>query len=219
MSRVTGSILAVDRKTGPVLYIKARDRHGRQIKKRLGPAHTGRGRPQPGTWTDKQAQDALREFLTDLGRVPDGPKQSATFTDATRVWLHYVEHDRKRRPSTLRDYRNSLKAYLLPAFGERDIHGITADDIDNWREQQVAEGRLSDRTINKLLALLHRIFARAARVYGLPGNPAAGANRQPHPRTATSKSSTLPTCCCSPRTPQAAKTPRSTPSPRTPDSA
>jgi hypothetical protein len=37
MSRVTGSIITVDRKTGPVLYIKARDRTGRQIKKRLGP--------------------------------------------------------------------------------------------------------------------------------------------------------------------------------------
>jgi len=37
MSRVTGSVITVDRKSGPVLFIKARDRTGRRIKKRLGP--------------------------------------------------------------------------------------------------------------------------------------------------------------------------------------
>ena len=63
MKRVTGSLIEVERKSGPVYYMKARDRDGRQIKRKLGPV---------ADWPRKQAQDALRDFLTDLGRVPDG---------------------------------------------------------------------------------------------------------------------------------------------------
>ncbi len=66
-SRVSGTVLTVERKDGPVYYLKARDRNGRQIKKRLGPVHAGRGKPTPGAWTQKQAQDAVRDLLTDLG--------------------------------------------------------------------------------------------------------------------------------------------------------
>ena len=32
MARVSGTLITVDRKGGPVLYIKARDRNGRQIQ-------------------------------------------------------------------------------------------------------------------------------------------------------------------------------------------
>ena len=34
--RVTGSLIVVERKTGPVYFLKARDRDGRQIKRKLG---------------------------------------------------------------------------------------------------------------------------------------------------------------------------------------
>lgn len=179
MPRVTGSVVSVPRKGGPVMYLLARDRHGRQIKKRLGPANTGRGRQAPDTWTRKQAEDALREFLIELGRVPDGPAETVLFKDAVRAWLHYVEHDRKRRPSTVRDYRNATDHRLIPVFGDRSLAAITAEDIDRWRERLVADGELSDRTINKLLTILHGIFKRGQKVYGLPVNPVATADRQP----------------------------------------
>lgn len=181
-ARVTGTIVTVDRKTGPVLYLKARDVNGRQIKRRLGPAHEGRGKPAPGTWTRKQAEDKLRDLLTDLGRTAAGPVENVPFSDAVAAWLRYVEHDRKRRPSTVADYKNAARTYLIPAFGDRPLHDITAEEIDQWRAGLVAAGHLSDRTINKLLALLHGIFKRAQRVYGLTGNPAAGADRQPYGR-------------------------------------
>jgi hypothetical protein len=56
MNRVTGSLIVVKRQIGPVYYIKARDHDGRQIKRKLGPVDD---------WPHKQAQDALRDFLTD----------------------------------------------------------------------------------------------------------------------------------------------------------
>ena len=107
----------------------------------------------------------------------------AAFADAAAEWLRYVEHDRKRRASTIEDYRNVVRHNLLPEFGETPLEQITTDWIDAYRAGLVAEGRLSDRTINKLLVLLHGIFRRAQRVYGLPGNPVAAVERQPVQRS------------------------------------
>ena len=73
IGRVTGSLIVVERKTGPIYFLKARDRDGRQIKRRLGPV---------ADWPRKQAQDALRDFLTDLGRVPDRGDPAVTFAYA-----------------------------------------------------------------------------------------------------------------------------------------
>jgi len=77
-----------------------------------------------------------------------------------------------------------VSCYLLPAFGEdTTIEDITTADVDAYRSGLVAGGRLSDRTINKTLVLLHGIFKRAEREHGLAGNPVAGAERQPYRRS------------------------------------
>ena len=44
MARVTGHVYLVDRKTGPQWYAKYRLADGKQVQRKLGPAHTGRGR-------------------------------------------------------------------------------------------------------------------------------------------------------------------------------
>jgi integrase len=94
-------------------------------------------------------------------------------------WLRYTEHDRKRRPSTVADYRK-VSETLLAEFGrETSLSAVTAERIDSYRARLVAEGRLSARTINKYLVALHGIFRRAQRVHGLPSNPVAGIERQP----------------------------------------
>jgi integrase len=67
---------------------------------------------------------------------------------------------------------------LLPEFDETPLEQITTECVDHYRARLLAEGRLSDRTINKLLVLLHGIFRRAQRSYGLPGNPVAAGDRQ-----------------------------------------
>ena len=73
---------------------------------------------------------------------------------------------------------------LIPEFGEQTrLDEIDTAKIDAYRAKLVAEGRLSARTINKRLAQLHAIFKRAQRVHGLPTNPVAGAERQPHRRS------------------------------------
>lgn len=51
--------------------------------------------------------------------------------------------------------------------------------MDSHRAHLVAEGRLAPRTINKYLLVLHAIFKRAQRHFGLTSNPVAGLDRQP----------------------------------------
>lgn len=101
MARVTGHILTVDRDAGPVYYLKARDGTGRQIKHKLGPV---------ADWPRKTAEDALRDWLTDLGRAPTPTHTGVTLGEAGAAWLRYVEHEKARRASTVRDYRNTQKA-------------------------------------------------------------------------------------------------------------
>jgi integrase len=108
--RATGHTYLVKRKRGDQWYVKYRLPNGRQVQKRLGPAHVGRGRPPEGYFTKRTAQETLEAILTDArrGTLAGMTTTGATFADAAAEWLRYVEHDRKRRPSTVRDYRNTI---------------------------------------------------------------------------------------------------------------
>jgi integrase len=108
--------------------------------------------------------------------MPAGPK--VTFGEACSEWLRYVEFDRQRSPSTLRDYRNSVNRYLLPELGaETPLARIDTARIDAMRERLLAEGVLSRRTIQKLLVMLHGILQRAKRKGWVAANAAADAER------------------------------------------
>jgi integrase len=181
MNRATGYVYTVNRKRGPQWYVKYRLPDGRRVQKLIGPAHAGRGRPPEGHFTKKTANDALQAILTDArrGTLAGMTTTGATFADAAAEWLRYVEQDRKRRPSTVRDYRSTLEVRLVPEFGSEPLEAIDSDRIDSWRAELVADGELSARTINKTLVILHGIFGRAMRVYGLPSNPVDGVDRQP----------------------------------------
>ena len=78
------------------------------------------------------------------------------------------------------DYRWVVEHHLIPEFGEHtSLALIDADRVDEYRERLVAEGRLSARTINKLLINLNGVFRRAGRVYGVRENPVQLVERQP----------------------------------------
>ena len=149
-----------------VYFLKARDRDGHQIKRRLGPV---------AEWKEKDARDALRDFLTDLGRVPDHDDGSVTFAYAAKAWLRYVEHDRNRARSTVRDYRTSVERHLVPRFGHRPLSQITVQDIDQLRGDLLDD--LAPRTVQKVMVLAHGIFRLAGRRGWMASNPAAEAER------------------------------------------
>lgn len=165
MGRVTGSLIVVSRKSGDVYFIKARTADGRQVKKRLGPV---------ADIKPKDAADELRDFLTDLGRVP-GVGDTVAFRYAAEEWLRYVEDDRQRKPSTVRDYRNTTRRHLISRLGERPVAEITSDELEDVRAELVAA--LSRRTAQKIMVIAHGIFALAKRRGWAPENPVASVEK------------------------------------------
>ena len=144
------------------------------MKRRIGPAWTKRGRPDPGYFTRRTSEDWLRSILMELDALAlAGAELDVTFAAAAREWLRYVEEDRAVKPTTLRNYRCSVETKLIPAFGDRRLRDITPADLERFRSSLA----VSPRTKNKLLVELYGIFRRAQKIYGLPANPAAQVER------------------------------------------
>ncbi len=170
--RVSGHLNVRKGKRGDVFYAKYRLSDGRQVQQRLGPAWTKAGRPPQGFYTRRTAELALAAILTDArrGTLAGMRRIEATFADAAAEFLRYVERVRQREPSTLRDYCYVIDGHLLPAFGERKLETITADDIDAYKERLLASGRLSNRSVVRAGVET----ARQPRLGG-PGGATAGA--------------------------------------------
>lgn len=66
-----------------------------------------------------------------------------------------------------------INGYLLEEFSEAPLEAITPDAIDAYKERLIAGGKLSNRTIVRHLTVLHGVFKRAKRVWGLASNPAS----------------------------------------------
>jgi integrase len=178
---VSGHVERRSRKRGDQWYMRYRLPDGRQVQKRLGPASSGNGRPPDGFFTKRSAEAKLREVLADAQRgvLPGMTRIGATVKDAVDEWLRYVEHERGVRGTTVREYRSSAYKHLVPAFGDRKLEAVTTHSIEVWKLHLLAGGKLSRRTINKLLTNLNGIFERARRVWALPKNPVADVERLP----------------------------------------
>lgn len=140
---ISGHVLRVARKSGDRWMAKWRDAEG-QHQVVLGKAWTKRGRPSEGYLTKQGAQRELDAILIEArrNRITSTPRLASkvTFEEAAREWLRYVKHDRRRRPSTVRDYRRILDQRLLPAFGELALEAVTTLRIEAWRMDLVAGG-------------------------------------------------------------------------------
>lgn len=181
MATVTGHVKLAKRKRGDQFYLKYRTPSGKQVEKRLGPAWMERSRPPAGYFTRKGAEEALSALLTDIrrGEVPDpGDRSGKTFADAVAEWLRYVEHEKDRRPSTVRDYRNTANSALTKEFkADTPIEAIDADRIETWRRRLLSEGKLSRRSAQKQMVLLHGILKRAKALRWIVANPADDVER------------------------------------------
>lgn len=175
MATVSGSVRIIKRKRGDQWYMHYRLVDGRQVKKRLGPAWSERSRPPAGFYTRKSAEAALRETLADAqrGTLAGAERTGATFRDAAAEYLRYVEEVRQIDEKTARDYRGVIDGYLSKEFDDIAVEAVTPDAIDAYKERLISEGNLSNRTIVRHLTVLHGIFKRAKRVWGLKENPAS----------------------------------------------
>lgn len=181
---VSGHVFRVDGKRGPRWYAKYRLPDGRQVQKALGPAWRERGRPPEGYFTKRTAEAWLRDVLDQVrrGTLPGMVRTGATFADAAEEWLRFVEQERGRKISTLADYRSVVRAHFLPAFGDQPIERIESETIERWVSLQLREGKLSRRSVQKMVVLLNGIFRRAVKVWKLPANPVAEVERPTAPK-------------------------------------
>ena len=201
------------------------DHEGRRRTTTLGGAHvkdslrrTPRGaviwRAAPGPCprgylTPKMAEAALEELLDEARlAIPETPIEDApaedlpTFGDAVEAWLEYLEVEKRRKHSTLRDARNVARGNLLPRFGrdtplylterhevvvrrngrqfvevrEERRDRFTTEDVDAYRRELLASD-LSPRTVQKMLVLLHGVFKLAKRRKLIASNPSEDAER------------------------------------------
>jgi hypothetical protein len=78
----------VERKHGPVWYVKYRLPSGKQVQKKLGPARTERGRPPAGYFTKRTAEAQLRTMLEDArrGTLQGSVETGVTFAEAAAEW-------------------------------------------------------------------------------------------------------------------------------------
>jgi hypothetical protein len=66
------------------------------------------------------------------GTLPGMAQTGVPFADAAGEYLRYVEHDRGRKPSTVRGYRSAINAHLVPAFGTMAVEDVTTEVIERW---------------------------------------------------------------------------------------
>jgi integrase len=184
MSAVSGHVFRYEGKRRPVWRAKYRLPDGRQVQKTIGPAWTARGRPPDGYFTKRTAEACLRRILAEAaaGTLPGIVHTGATVADACAEYLRYVEQDRQRKPSTLRDYASIFRNYVVPHLGDVALEDLTAERVERWAAVEIdPHRRLANRTREKAITVFHGVMERARKLYRLPTNPVADVEK---PRTA-----------------------------------
>jgi integrase len=169
--QASGHLKYREGKRGTTIYCKGRVQ-GEHFEFKIGLLWTGRGKPATGYLTKSMAENRLREYLVraQMGEVP-AKAERATLEDAINEWLRYIEHDRKRKPSTVAGYRHecfgSEEHSIAVAFGPTTrLDKIDPNRVERFKSKLLEKG-LSPRSINKRLLILNGIFKRAGRVWGV----------------------------------------------------
>ena len=170
---VSGHVKLRRGKLNSTYYAKWRDAEGIHHERKLGLEWHDKGAPPVGYLRPKDAEAALQEILVAARRGAATQRRTGvTFDVVAEDWLTWGLRDRDWKPSTLSDNRSNVNAHLIPAFGAKRIERITADEIEQWRDELVDERGLSRRTANKLLIVLGAVLERAVKTHGLLKNPA-----------------------------------------------
>jgi integrase len=172
----TGHVEIRDRGGGPVFYAKLKLPGGTQPRRRLGRVWAKRTQPPAGYLTRRQAEARLDAILVGDDPLVNVAPSHVTFKDACDERIRYLEHDRQRKRSTLADYRNVVRNDLIPRFGESTpVEDITTDDVDALKDALLE--RVSHRTAQKVLVILHGVMARAKRKGWITVNPCEDAEK------------------------------------------
>jgi integrase len=90
-----------------------------------------------------------------------------------RFWQEWVV-GRKNKPSEVEAKKSIYKHHLGPAFGHRRLDAIGVGEVAAFRARLVAEGQLSDKRMNNILAVLSKALRYAVDVELLAKAPKVG---------------------------------------------
>jgi integrase len=149
-------------------------------------------KPDPSYLTPREAEARLRRLLEHEASARPTPRSSSgrpvTFADAAEAWLRHGERKRNLKRSTLKDYRQVLNAYLLPApegsvaaatpygrapFASTALRDLTGSQLKAWYD-----GLPYGRTAEKLLMIVRAVLAHARSRGWMDHEPATAIERQ-----------------------------------------
>jgi integrase len=178
----TGHVRVISRKDGQVFYAKLKiprdDGTVWEPQRRLGRVWTKRTRPPAGYLTAGQAEARLEAILAgdDALVNVEPPRAVVTFEQACREYLRYVEFDRQRKRSTVKDYGNVVDHDLLAHFGKgTPVEQIDTGQVDAFKDDLL--GRVAHRTAQKVLVILRGVMGRAKRKEWIDSNPCENAEK------------------------------------------
>lgn len=179
----TGQVVEKDGKRGTTFALRFRA-YGQRQYVTLGTREDG--------WTWARAEEELSNVLADVRRgiwkppvvetVPE-PRAMPTFHEFASEWFaaQKLEGGQKGAgltPKGASDLEWRLTVHLLPVFHAKALDAITVEDVDRYRRQKVAEGRIGTTSINKTLTTLAAILELAVEYELIGRNPAKGKRRR-----------------------------------------
>ena len=154
------AVIPYQGKRGTVWRLKFSDVDGRQVMQTLGSEADG--------WTRQRAERELGKRLDLVSRERWRKPARETFADfAERFQADYLP-GRNLKPSTLIDYRATIRLHLLPHFGDLELAAIEPAAVDTYI---TTKRNLSPKTVNNHLTLLGLMFKVAQRWRLVTGNP------------------------------------------------
>ena len=111
VARPSGFVFRLEKTRGASWWAKYRLPDGTQVKRKIGPAWAGRGRPVEGHFTKRLAEDWLHDRLEEVRREAAAAESQAptprvaravtrrvTFAAAAAEYLRFSEEDRGCKP-------------------------------------------------------------------------------------------------------------------------
>jgi integrase len=201
------------RASGPFWYAKW-SRDGTPVVRALGRAwverdseggwRPRRGRARDGALTEAQAGARMFEIVRahhlNESRVEQDEgerrRRGLTFRELGHEWLHFLQHEKGARPSTLSDYRQMLAepgvphrrgagktpGPLIEHFGNRRAQEITTRQVADYLRALERTGA-SPRKVNRHRQVISAMYGYAMREdsHSFEHNPARGTSRRREP--------------------------------------
>lgn len=116
---------------------------------------------------DAEKYGQAQEAKAAEGTYVDPRTQRTTLTEWVNLWYPALDLE----PTTMANYRYLIEAHILPAFGDRELASLTAEQVAVWERKTVTAG-YSRRTAGDARSTLTTILADAMPRY-IQTNPAA----------------------------------------------